>query len=156
MSIFVPRLMLDSNIVTDGLVSRWGMAKAVLALCAAKTCRLVLAEYVRLEVERNLVKHIDKLEEEEAEQLIADYERLIKLTRPVKVPLATAEEIEANRHLIRHAADIPVVLAALQAKPDWLITMNRKHFTDEVAQKTGLRIASPEEFFEQLIKAFEG
>ena len=38
------RLFLDSNVLTGGIVSPWGLDKAVLSLCAAKICRLVLAE----------------------------------------------------------------------------------------------------------------
>ena len=51
-----PRLFLDSNILTGGMVARWGMEKAILSLCAARTCQMVLAEAVREEVERNLLK----------------------------------------------------------------------------------------------------
>jgi hypothetical protein len=48
-------LFLDSNILTGGIVARWGLDKAVLSLCAAKVCKLVLAEVVRDEVEENLL-----------------------------------------------------------------------------------------------------
>jgi len=37
-------LFLDSNVLTGGIVSPWGLDKATLSLCAAKVCRLVLAE----------------------------------------------------------------------------------------------------------------
>jgi len=36
---------------------------------------------------------------------------------------------------------------AMEAKPDWLLTHSTKHFTQAVAQRTGLRIATPLEFF---------
>lgn len=36
-------LLLDSNVLTGGRVSRWGLDKAMLALCAVRICRLVLA-----------------------------------------------------------------------------------------------------------------
>ena len=150
-----PKLLLDSNIITDGLFSRFGLSKSVLALCAAKTCRLVLSEWVRIEVERNILKKIGVLPESEVEQLIEDYQGFLKLTRPVKIPLAEESRIIANRELIRHFADVPVVLAAIDARADWLITRNRDHFTDEVARKIGIRIASPGEFFSALIESFE-
>lgn len=151
-----PELLLDSNIITGGLVSRWGQARAILSLCAARTCRLVLADYVRIEVERNLLKHFDKTAEAQAEQLLMDYEKLIRLTRPKIVPLPHPEDVLKNRHLIRHAADVPVVLSAINCRPDWIITDNRDHFTDEVAAKIGIKVASPAEFFNRLVEAFEG
>jgi hypothetical protein len=44
-------------------------------------------------------------------------------------------------------ADVPVLLSAIASKPDWLLTHNTKHFTNAVAQRTGLRIATPADFF---------
>lgn len=150
-----PRLLLDSNIITDGLFSRFGLSKSVLALCAAKTCRMVLSEWVRIEVERNILKKTNVLPEEDAEQLIEDYEGFIKLARPIKIPLVEESRVIDNRSLIRHFADVPVVLAAIDAQVDWLITRNREHFTDEVSRKIGIRIASPGEFFSAMIESFE-
>lgn len=155
-----PKLLLDSNIITDGLFSRFGLSKSILALCAAKTCKLVLSEWVQIEVERNILKKIggsnsSSLSNEDAEQLIEDYEGFIKLTRPLKIPLPEESRVIANRTLIRHFADVPVVLAAIDARADWLITRNRAHFTDEVARKINIRIASPAEFFSALIESFD-
>lgn len=149
-----PRLLLDSNVLTDGLVSRFGQSKAVLALCAAKTCRLVLPEIIRIEVERNLVKLSGRLGDDQTNKLLGDLKRFLKLTRPIIVPYAGENRINANRALIRHLSDVPVVLAAIDSKPDWLITRNRSHFTDEVSARIGIRIASPQEFFQALIDSF--
>jgi predicted nucleic acid-binding protein len=45
------RLFLDSNVLTAGLVSRWGLDKRVLSLCAARVCTLILAEVACDELE---------------------------------------------------------------------------------------------------------
>lgn len=50
------RLFLDSNVVTGGIVAAWGLDRGVLSLCAARVCRMVLAQYVREEVEENLLR----------------------------------------------------------------------------------------------------
>ena len=144
------RLFLDSNVLTGGIVSPWGLDKATLSLCAAKVCKLVLAEAVRDEVEENLLLHAARLPTLDADQLIEDYRRLIKLTNPELVPYPDQKLVESNRHLIRHAADVPVLLSAMASKPDWLLTNNTKHFTLAVAKKTSLRIATPAEFFRAL------
>lgn len=144
------RLFLDSNVLTGGIVSPWGLDKATLSLCAAKVCKLVLAEVVRDEVEENLLLHAARLPALDADQLIEDYRRLIKLTNPELVPYPDQKLVESNRHLIRHAADVPVLLSAMASKPDWLLTNNTKHFTLAVAKKTSLRIATPAEFFRAL------
>lgn len=143
-------LFLDSNVLTAGIVSAWGLDKAALSLCAARVCRLVLAEAVREEVEENMLLHAERLPFLDADQLIEDYRRLIKLTHPEIVPYPDKNLVRSSRHLIRHAADVPVLLSAMASKPDWLLTHNTKHFTRAVAQRTSLRIATPAEFFRAL------
>jgi predicted nucleic acid-binding protein len=144
------RLFLDSNVLMGGIVSSWGLDKATLSLCAAKVCKLVLAEVVRDEVEENLLLHAERLPTLDADQLIEDYRRLVKLTNPELVSYPSQDLVGASRHLIRHAADVPVLLSAMASKPDWLLTHNTKHFTKTVAHRTLLRIATPTEFFRKL------
>lgn len=151
------RLFLDSNVLTGGIVAPWGLDKAVISLCAARVCRLVLAEAVREEVEENLLVHVGGLLPLKPTQglngppdVLEDYRRLIELTRPEVVPFPEVELVRASRGLIRHEADVPVLLSAMEAKPDWLLTHNTKHFTQAVAVRCGVRIATPVEFFETL------
>ena len=147
-------MFLDSNVLTGGIVSPWGLDKAALTLCAAQVCKLVLGEVVRDEVEENLLLHAERLPSSAAEDLIEHYHRLIKLANPETVPYPQESLVRSNRHLIRHAADVPVLLSAVASKPDWLLTHNTKHFTQAVAQRTGLRIATPAEFFRTLASLF--
>ncbi len=144
------RLFLDSNVLTGGIISKWGLDKAALSLCASRLCRLVLAEVVRDEVEENLLLHAQRLTNLEADELVEHYERLVKLTNPEMVAHPVEALVRANRSLIRHEADVPVLLSAMASKPDWLLTHNTKHFTRTVAKRTGLRIATPAEFFRTL------
>jgi predicted nucleic acid-binding protein len=148
------RLFLDSNVLTGGIVSPWGLDKATLSLCAARLCKLVLAKVVRDEVEENLLLHAQRLPAIDADQLIEDYRRLIKLTNPEFVPYPNEDLVRSSRHLIRHAADVLVLLSAIASKPDWLLTHNTKHFTKVVAERTALRIATPAEFFRVLSDLF--
>jgi predicted nucleic acid-binding protein len=144
------RLFLDANVLTGGIVSPWGLDKAALSLCAARLCKLVLAEVVRDEVEENLLLHAERLPALDADELIEHYRRLVKLTDPEMIPYPAKALVTSSRHLIRHAADAPVLLSAISSKPDWLLTHNTKHFTPAVANRTGLRIATPAEFFRTL------
>ena len=149
------RLFLDSNVLTGGMVSAWGLDKAVLSLCAARVARLVLAEVVRLEVEQNLLLHAERMDKAQASRLLADYGELIRLTKPEVVAPPPAEEVARSRHLIRHAADVPVLLSAMRSRPDWLLTRNSHHFTQAVAERTGVRIATPSEFFRSIAERLE-
>jgi hypothetical protein len=93
--------------------------------------------------------HAERLPALEADDLVEHY-RLVKLTDPGIVPYPAEALVQSSRHLIRHAADVPILLSAMASKPDWLLTHNAKHFTQAVAKRTGLRIATPAEFFRTL------
>ena len=150
------RLFLDSNVLTAGVVSAWGLDKALLSMCAARICRLVLTEAVRDEVEENLLTRLDETRLLRTGSVVNDYARLIALMKPEIVPYPSAAEVTASRHLIRHTSDVPVLLSATASRPDWILTHNTKHFTQSVAKRTGLRIATPVMFFEELSKAISG
>ena len=144
------RLFLDSNVLTGGIVSLWGLDKAVLSLCAARLCQLVLAEIVRDEVEENLLIQAERVPSLQAHKLIGGYHRLVKLTKPELIPYPNGALVRSSRHLIRHEADVPILLSAIASQPDWLLTHNTKHFTRAVAKRTALRVATPAEFFRVL------
>ena len=150
------RLFLDSDVLTAGIVSKWGLDKAALSLCAAGICRLVLAEAVRVEVENNLLVRLGGLESADATRILEDHSHLLVLLKPEIVPLPNATDVHASRHLIRHAADVPVLLSAVASRPDWVLTHNTKHFTQTVARRCGLRIATPVDFFDALSKSISG
>ena len=109
---------------------------------------MVLAEVVRDEMEDNLLLHAERLPSRDADQLIEEYRRLIRLTSPELVPYPDKSLVRSSRHLIRRGADVPVLLSAMASRPDWLLT--HKHFTKTVAQRAALRIATPAEFFRTL------
>ncbi len=148
----LPRLFLDSNVILSGFLSVWGLDKAILSLGAARVVRIVIAEVVRREVETNLLIHADALSKEDADKLLSDFDLFFffQLARPEIVPAPSADEVKRDRSLIRHLADVPVLISALNARPDWFITNNTKHFDRRVAQRTGLRIATPRQFFKAL------
>ena len=82
--------------------------------------------------------------------------RLISLMKPEIIPYPSIADVSASRHLIRHASDVPVLLSAVTSRPDWFLTHNTKHFTQAVAKRTGLRFATPVEFFQALSKTISG
>jgi hypothetical protein len=140
----------------------WGLDKdkAVLSLCAARICRLVLAEAARDEVEKTFwfawegprTKQIPLHKPPRIGRLHASHRAYETRDRPVPERRGVA----ASRHLIRHAAEVPVLLSAVASRPDWVLTHNTKHFTQTVERRTGLRIATPVEFFHGLSKSISG
>lgn len=137
------RLFLDSNVLIKGFVVPWSFDRVVLKYCAARLHQMVYAEAVKIEVERFLLIYAER---HQAEWLLDDYDKLIKTAQPERIDYPAESEIIAARTLIRHAADVPVVVSAMRAAPDWLLTNNHEHFTSEVAARTGLRITDPQQF----------
>jgi hypothetical protein len=74
-----------------------------------------------------------------------DLRSLIKSSNLRIVDNPSRKEVEANLYLINDPNDVPILIAAMKAKVDYLATHNRKHFLDdpEVAERSGLRIGTP-------------
>ena len=53
--------------------------------------------------------------------------------------------------VMHHQADIPVLASALEVEPNMILSDNREHFNDRVAERCGIRIYSAEEFLNSLI-----
>ena len=71
-----------------------------------------------------------------------------------RVPHVTEQEFLAARSMIRHMHDVPIIAAAIRAKPDWFLTDNTSHFDHRVAEKSGLTIATPQDFLKLCGKLF--
>ena len=114
----------------------------------------MLGEVVRREIETNLLMHATALTPDDADHLLENYVRLLDLASPEIVPPPSLSEVQRSRALIRHLADVPVLLSAIAAAPDFFITHNTAHFTQEVAARTGLPIVTPREFFVEIAQRF--
>lgn len=141
----VLRVFVDSNVLIEGLFAPWSASRAILILARASVFRIVLSPYVEAEVERALVKRLGR-ESDEGSRLIDDYALALKLLAPERTERITREEFDSHRSSIRHINDVPVLVTAIKAQPDWLVTANTEHFTAEVGARTGLQIATPREF----------
>ena len=61
--------------------------------------------------------------------------------------------LEARRKFLptmRHLADIPVLAAAIEAKADFIVSGNRKHFNDATAVRAGIPMCSCTEFLAKM------
>jgi predicted nucleic acid-binding protein len=142
------RVFIDSNVLVEGLFAPWSLSRAILILSRSGVFRIILSPYVEIEVERALLKRL-AANPEEGSRLIDEYDRALQLLSPERIAKVTRDEIVANRSLIKHGNDVPVLSTAINAKPDYLITANTEHFNETVAQRTGLRIVTPQEFLSE-------
>ena len=131
-------IFLDSSALIAGAISESGAAHILLNLGESQDIVLTVSELVILESERSMAK--------KAPSNLNDLRSLIKSSNLRIVENPSREEVEANLYLINDPPnDVPILIAAMKAKVDYLATHNRKHFLDdpEVAERSGLRIGTP-------------
>jgi predicted nucleic acid-binding protein len=135
-------LFLDSSalvvaIVSGEIISAQGAARALLLLAEVGEIAIVVSEQVIAETERAVAR--------KAPQALPDLRQTLRQTglRIVRDP--SPEQVAAGQHYIAHPPDVPILLAAMDAGVDYLVTLNRKHFLDDpqVAARSGLRIGTP-------------
>ena len=145
----LPRVFLDSGVLLEGLLAPWSASRAVLVLSRRRVFKIVLAKYVQGEVEDNLLELLAS-DTRLGSEIINVYGTLLRLLNPEYVPLPSKPEVDRHRHLIRHQADVPVLVSALNASPDWFLTTNTRHFNKQVVLRTQLRISTPQDFISDI------
>lgn len=144
-------IIFDSSALIAGIVSTQGAARALLLLAEDKKILITVSEQVIAEVERNIARKAPKAVPFARELIL---HANIRILRDPHV-----EEVRHRQDWISHAADVSILVAAVLARVDYLVTLNTKHFIDdpEVSRRSGLRIGTPGDALawvrEQLSKA---
>ena len=133
-----PKLFLDTSVLLAGLVSTTGASAEILRLAEAKIVKIVLCETIIIESQRNIRKKIPQL-------LPLFYVALEKLK-----PIIEKDETELNKTLRPHFpkdSDQIIIQTAQKAKPDFVLTLDKKHLLRPIISKlAGLNIVTPAEF----------
>lgn len=132
-----PDLFFDSSALVAGIISAQGAARALLLLAEARLLTITVSTQVIVESERAIAR--------KAPGVLVAFREAVRSTglRIVRDP--SPEQVQAHHDVIAHPADVPIVVAAMQAGTDYLVTLNRRHFVDDpaVATRSGLRIGAP-------------
>lgn len=135
----MPKLnvFLDSSALIAGAISEAGAAHVLLNLGESGNIVLTVCELVIWESERALAK--------KAPGTLNDLRSLIKSAKVRIIENPTKKEVQANLYLISDPTDVPILLAAMKAKVDYLATHNRRHFLDDpnVSERSGIKIGTP-------------
>lgn len=130
-------LFLDSSALFAGIVSAAGAARVLLLLGETAHITLTISEQVVAETEQALARKLP--------HALADVRQAILLSQARIVRDPPMQEVQSHLDLISDPADVPILLAAMRARVDYLVTLNRRHFIDDpqVAVRSGLRIGTP-------------
>ena len=130
-------IFLDSSALIAGAISDTGAAHVLLQLGETGDIILTISEMVLVESERVIAK--------KSPHNLNDLRRLIQTAKLRIVKDPSKEKVKANLYLIEDPNDVPILLAAMEAKVDCLTTHNRKHFLEDskVAERAGIKIGTP-------------
>jgi predicted nucleic acid-binding protein len=131
------KVFLDSSALIAGVISSSGAARVLLVMSETGQIEIFISEHVITESERSLARKVP--------HALPEFRQSIRDTQPRILRNPTQQEIRNHLYLIGDPGDVPILLAAMKAKVDYLVTHNRKHFLDDptVAEKTGLKIGTP-------------
>ncbi len=132
-----PDIFLDSSALIAGAISETGAAHALLQLGESEDIHLTVSEMVIVESERSMARKVP--------QNLNDLRVLIKRSKLRIVANPSKKEVQTHLYLIKDPNDVPILLAAMKAKVDFLATHNRKHFLDDpnVSEQSGIQIGTP-------------
>lgn len=99
------------------------------------------------EVTRELSRRV--LRDDADTYLLKELDVLLLKLKTERIPHATDAEFLRAAKLIDHRNDVPVLAAAIKAKPDWLLTDNIRHFNASVAKSTGITLVTPTQFLKR-------
>jgi predicted nucleic acid-binding protein len=130
-------LFLDSSALFSGIVSPKGAARVLLLLTESDQIIITISEQVVTETERAIARKIPGA--------LSDFRQAILASHPQIVRDPDPAEVKASINLVSHPADVSIILSAMKANVDFLVTHNRIHFLDDtkVAERTKLRIGTP-------------
>ena len=137
------KLFLDSSALISGLNSPTGAAGLIISAFLAGEFFVYISDQVIEEVQRNIQIKFPLLQK-----------RLLNflLTKPKVVKQPSLKEIRQAYKLIL-SDDAPILAAAIKAKPNFLITWDKKHFLKkEVIFNVCFVICTPQEFLQRYWK----
>lgn len=130
-------IFLDSSALIAGIISETGAAHVLLQLGETEDIALTISEVVFNETKRSIAR--------KSSENLENVQKEIQKSGIKILPDPSYEEIQANLYLMDDPDDVPILLAAIKAKVDYLATHDHKHFLDnpKVAERAGIKIGTP-------------
>ena len=134
------RVFLDSSVIIAGLASASGGSHKVLALAELG----IIAPYISADVENEVLRNVAK----KLPQAVAHFERLMRELH-FTVIKTSEQEIEHARSIINEH-DAPIMAAAISAKVNWLLSLDKHFLALKERGKLDFAVAAPGEFLQHL------
>jgi putative PIN family toxin of toxin-antitoxin system len=139
------KVFIDTSVLIAGLASVTGASATVLDLCEAESVQMVTSRQVLVEADRNFSLKLPNL--------VGQFRQFIKNLAPLMIDDPSAAAVERVTSLIDRK-DAAILAAAMEAKADFLITLDKRHFLKQKVQgNVPIEVCTPADFlriFERL------
>ena len=149
-------IFLDTNVLVEHLFIPTSPASAVVNYAAQDVFKIGTCQQAIKETETIILRKLQQTPEL-INTILKRWTEALSETKFTIFPDPSEEIIKdiSNQYLasMRHKADIPILAAAILAKPKIILSNNREHFNDIVAKNCRIPIYSCAEFIHALIEA---
>jgi putative PIN family toxin of toxin-antitoxin system len=139
------KVFIDSSVLIAGVASVTGASAVVLDLCEAESIQMVISRQVLVEADRNFSSKLPNL--------VLQFRQFIRTLVPVMVEDPPTAAVEKAAKFIDRK-DATILAAAIEAKVDYLITLDKRHFLNpKVQHNAPTEVCTPADFlrtFERL------
>ncbi len=132
------KVFIDTSVLIAGVASVTGASATVLDLCEAESIQMVISRQVLVEADRNFSAKLPGL--------VTQFRQFMRNLAPLMVEDPPTRAVERAAALIAQK-DAAILAAALEAKVDYLITLDKKHFLKhKVKENIPLEVCTPADF----------
>ena len=132
------KVFIDTSVLIAGVASVTGASATVLDLCEAESIQMVISRQVLVEADRNFSAKLPAL--------LTQFRQFIQNLAPLMVEDPPEGAVARAAALIAQK-DAAILAAAMEAKVDYLVTLDKKHFfRHKVKESTPVAICTPAEF----------
>lgn len=135
------RVFIDASVLFSACYSETGASREIILKGVRGELELVISDYVKEEVERNL--------KEKAPKALPFLHQFLDAV-PFKITKPTVKEVEKAASFV-DLEDAPIVAAAKHVKSDYLVSLDRDHLVGIVdGRKSRVKIVLPGELLKDL------
>ena len=138
------KIFLDSSVIIAGIASDKGASHFILELSKEKKIKAYISSTIIKEVIRNLQKKFPQL-------YLKQFILRLPKSNFIKVSFKKESDLLVYKGIVDNK-DIHVIVGAVKAKVDYLITLDQKHLLKIKNKKFPFQIISPGDFLIKLLK----
>ena len=146
-----PVIFADSNVFIETLFVEESPAATVMWLVALGLFKLVTCATIITDVENAIINKVTE-SPSSLDDIMQRWAVILEQTNLEIHPDRPSDEVRAVYKtyiaVMRHKNDIPVLAAAINCKPQYILSSNYEHFNNRVAERCGISIFTCAEFLE--------